>query len=471
MKDSLLELSNSALIQNILKKAGINPPPVLTRASAPWGERILRDTDVIIGGDGNLQSGLARSLVSIGASLILAPSVAAERFANIDHYQLQALDNSSMVSKAKAVLYDGSSIKYVNDLKDAYEFFHNITQFISPNTRVVILSKVPTMCDDPEEATVAQALIGFGKSLSKELGNKGSTVQIVQAPLDEEGGKRAAPLVQFLLSDYSAFITGQVLEVSTLAKENDSYLLGGSLAGKSVLVTGATGGIGKSTVLALFEEGAHVLCLDHEDNREALEDLAKKVDGTAIPMSLGLPDNGVKLEAEIKQAVGYVDVLIHNAGVTRDKTLKRMVEVHWDQVLAVNLGSIIQITDHLCKTELFRDHGRVICLSSISGLAGNFGQTNYATAKAGLVGYVKALSETLAPRGITANAVAPGFIETPMTERMPFLTRQFARRLSTLSQGGVPNDVANAICFLASQASQGVNGAVLRVCGGHMMGA
>ncbi|HTL35135.1 MAG TPA: SDR family oxidoreductase, partial [Kofleriaceae bacterium] len=156
---------------------------------------------------------------------------------------------------------------------------------------------------------------------------------------------------------------------------------------------------------------------------------------------------------------------------TRDKTLANMKPELWDQAIGVNLASVVKITDELLKQNRLRDGGRIICLSSVAGIAGNVGQTNYAASKAGLIGYVRALAAEVAPRGITVNAIAPGFIETRMTAAIPFTIREAGRRLSALGQGGLPADVAEAVVFLAQPDAVGVTGAVLRVCGGALIGA
>jgi 3-oxoacyl-[acyl-carrier protein] reductase len=166
---------------------------------------------------------------------------------------------------------------------------------------------------------------------------------------------------------------------------------------------------------------------------------------------------------------GGVDIVVHNAGVTRDKTLKRMNAEQWDEVLDVNLGSVLRIDQALAG--LVRAGGRVICLASIAGIAGTVGQTNYAAAKAGLLGHVRRRASELAARRITVNAVAPGLIETRLTAAMPVFVREAGRRLSALGQGGQPRDVAEAITFLASPGAAGISGSVLRVCGGAFLGA
>jgi 3-oxoacyl-[acyl-carrier protein] reductase len=168
---------------------------------------------------------------------------------------------------------------------------------------------------------------------------------------------------------------------------------------------------------------------------------------------------------------GGVDAVIHNAGVTRDKTLGRMTEELWNLVIDINLIAPQRIDRELFARQAVRRNGRVVCVSSISGIAGNAGQINYATSKAGVIGFVQTWAPELARQGVTINAVAPGFIETQMTAAMPIPTREAGRRMNSLAQGGLPIDVAETIAWLASPASGGVNGNVVRVCGQSLLGA
>ena len=168
---------------------------------------------------------------------------------------------------------------------------------------------------------------------------------------------------------------------------------------------------------------------------------------------------------------GGCDVIVHNAGITRDKTLGRMSDEQWDGLMAVNLTAPERITDALLEADALKPGGRVIGVSSISGIAGQRGQTNYSTSKAGVIGFVDAYAPVMAEADLTINAVAPGFIETQMTAAMPFATREVGRRLNSLSQGGLPVDVAETVAWLASPGSGGVNGNVVRVCGQNLLGA
>jgi 3-oxoacyl-[acyl-carrier protein] reductase len=166
-----------------------------------------------------------------------------------------------------------------------------------------------------------------------------------------------------------------------------------------------------------------------------------------------------------------LDVVVHNAGITRDKRLANMSEDRWTSVIDVNLGAPERITSELLDRRLIRPNGRVIGVASIAGIAGNNGQTNYATSKAGVIGLVDALAPIAATQGITVNAVAPGFIETQMTAKVPVVLREAGRRMNSLSQGGLPVDVAEAVAWYADPRSYGVTGNVVRVCGQSLLGA
>jgi 3-oxoacyl-[acyl-carrier protein] reductase len=172
-----------------------------------------------------------------------------------------------------------------------------------------------------------------------------------------------------------------------------------------------------------------------------------------------------------KELKGGVDIVVHNAGITKDVTLANMPAERWDAVLDVNLSAQERINEALLAKKVLRPGGRIVCVSSISGIAGNAGQANYAASKAGVIGMVKSMAPVLAGRGATINAVAPGFIETQMTARVPFVMREAGRRMNSLSQGGLPVDVAETIAWFASPASGGVNGNVVRVCGQSLLGA
>ncbi len=243
------------------------------------------------------------------------------------------------------------------------------------------------------------------------------------------------------------------------------------LGGKVALVTGAARGIGEATAELLAAEGAHVVCLDRPADDGPCSKVAQRIGGSVLLLDITDEDAPARIANELEQRFGGVDVVVHNAGVTRDKTLGRMQPDAWDMAVDINLGAVIRITDRLLDDEVLRPGGRIICLSSVSGIAGNRGQTNYSASKAGIVGFVKALAPSVADKGITVNAIAPGFIETRLTSAMPVAIREVARRMSAVGQGGKPEDVGQAITFLATPGAVGVTGATVRVCGGALIGA
>jgi 3-oxoacyl-[acyl-carrier protein] reductase len=210
-----------------------------------------------------------------------------------------------------------------------------------------------------------------------------------------------------------------------------------------------------------------------------LSSVANKIGGTALQLDITAADAGHRIAAHVAQRFGdaaRVHTIVHNAGITRDKLLVNTDEERWGSVLEVNLAAQIRINDVLLDASLpggLDEGGRIVGVASTSGIAGNRGQTNYAASKAGVIGLVHAMGadERLAQRGITVNAVAPGFIETEMTARVPMATREIGRRINSLQQGGRPVDVAETIAWFAQPASAAVTGRVLRVCGQSQLGA
>jgi len=173
----------------------------------------------------------------------------------------------------------------------------------------------------------------------------------------------------------------------------------------------------------------------------------------------------------VEAELGPIDILVNNAGITRDGVFHRMNSEQWSEVIRVNMDSLFNMTRQVIEGMREREWGRIINISSINGQKGQVGQTNYSAAKAGMIGFTKALALENAKKGITVNAVAPGFIETKMTEAIPLATREAGRRMNSLFQGGLPVDVAEAIAYFASPASNAVTGNTIRVCGQALLGA
>jgi 3-oxoacyl-[acyl-carrier protein] reductase len=443
-------------------------PAPLARDRGPMSARPLADRNVVVGAsaDPALLGVLAGALAAAGANPLLDDVALAGAFADAGAaFGRPAREAAAFLGKIDALVFDASGATATKGLRRLYDFFHPLVERLAPSGRAVILARGGD-AGDAEVAATRAALDGFTRSLAKELGRRGATANLI---LVEPGAEaRLSGVLRFVLSPRAAFVTGQPIVVSAQAKGGAEPPWVRPLEKRVALVTGAARGIGEATARLLALEGAHVICVDRPGDEQPLSQLARALGGTALSVDVTAADAGALL-AQAARARGGVDIIVHNAGITRDKTLARMKEEHWDQALAVNLEAVVRVQRAL-EPEL-RDGGRVICLSSVAGIAGNVGQTNYAASKAGLVGYVRALAPRLAARGITANAIAPGFIETRLTAAIPTAIREIGRRLSALGQGGLPEDVAQAILFLATPGAQGLTGRTLRVCGGAFIGA
>ncbi len=244
------------------------------------------------------------------------------------------------------------------------------------------------------------------------------------------------------------------------------------LEGKNVIITGASRGIGRGIAKVFAENGANVAFTYSSSEGPALE-LANElsaagVKAKAYKSNAASFEEAEKLVSEVLEDFGGIDVLINNAGITKDNLLMRMSEEDFDAVIEVNLKSVFNMTKAVQRTLLKQRHGSIINMSSVVGVKGNAGQTNYAASKAGMIGFTKSVALELGSRNIRCNAIAPGFIETEMTEKLDEKTVQGWRDAIPLKRGGSPEDVANACLFLASDMSAYVTGQVLNVDGGML---
>ena len=474
MTDLLLENENA---RRLIRTLGL-PIPVpekLERAKGPYEERPLDDKTVLVGGAGGLQSVLAQVLTKAGANPwvvggsddALEPYIGpGEAWARAP--RLVEPGEAPEGQRVDAIVFDGTELESPQDLRQLYDFMHPWIRRLSRSGRVVVLGRPVGKAKKPARAATRAGLEGFTRSLAKEIGASGS---IANSVFVEEGAEgRLGPVLRFLLSPRSAFISCQPFHVTNLAKGEEApetHVLGGKVA----LVTGAARGIGEAAAELLAAEGAHVVCLDRPADDAACSRVAQRIGGSVLLVDITDEDAAARITNDLKERFGGVDVVVHNAGVTRDKTLGRMKADAWDMAVDVNLGAVVRITERLLKNAVLRPGGRIICLSSVSGIAGNRGQTNYSASKAGVVGFVEALASQVAKKGITVNAVAPGFIETRLTDAMPVAIREVARRMSAVGQGGKPEDVGQAITFLATPGAVGLTGETVRVCGGAIIGA
>ncbi|MCA9536139.1 MAG: 3-oxoacyl-ACP reductase [Myxococcales bacterium] len=473
MSDLLLDNEQA---RKLIKTLGL-PLPVperLRRAKGPYEERPLEGKVVLVGGHSALRDTLAASLAKMGAEpVVVGDEDDAKPFRRAGEawgrpVRVVAPGEAPEDVRVDAMVYDGTGVRGPDELKGLYEFFTPYMRKLNKGGRCVVIGRPAALAGTHAESAAAAGLEGFTRSLGKEVGANGSTANSVFVEKGAEG--RLDATLRFLLSPRSAFVTCQPFNISKDAKGDEAPTTQ-PLEGKIVLLTGAARGIGESTARIMAAEGAHVVCLDLPRDDEPLSKVARSIGGSVLLADITDPDAPELICKELKERFGGVDIVVHNAGITRDKLLANMKPQLWDMAVDVNLGAVIRITEKMVSNGVLNDGGRVICLSSVSGIAGNRGQTNYSASKAGIVGFVQSLAPQLAARGVTVNAIAPGFIETRLTSAMPVGIREGARRLSALGQGGHPEDVGQAITFLSTPGAVGITGSVLRVCGGALVGA
>lgn len=241
------------------------------------------------------------------------------------------------------------------------------------------------------------------------------------------------------------------------------------LAGKKALVTGATGGLGAEIARALHKQGAHLVVSG--TRKEKLDALAKELGSnvTVIPCDLSSAESTQKLIPEAEAALDGLDILVNNAGLTQDGLMMRMSDEQWGKVIEVNLSSVFRLSRDAIKGMMKKRAGRIINITSIVGVTGNAGQANYAASKAGLIGLSKSLAAEVASRGITVNCIAPGFIESPMTDVLNDKQREAI--LGEIPQGaiGSPDDIAAGVVYLASDEAKYITGQTLHINGGMAM--
>jgi 3-oxoacyl-[acyl-carrier protein] reductase len=447
MSDSYLSFVNSPWGRRLAQAVGLPQPLPLQRHRS--GQQGLANP-VILAGAGRLAEQVQRIFISTdtvaaGPATLRAPSTV----------------------KVQGAVFDATGVTEPQHLDELYRFFHANAKRLGQHARVVVLGTAPEHCQDLPQAVAQRALEGLARSLAKEL-RRAITVQLIYVAPGAEDALDSS--LRFFLSRRSAYVSGQVVRLEKPLDDALSVNWDKPFAGRRALVTGASRGIGLAIAQVLARDGAHVVCVDVPQAHLALQQAADSVNGSALPLDITAADAAALLQAHVGQ-YGAFDVVVHNAGITRDKTIAKMTEVAWRSVLAVNLEAPLQLSQALLDNQGLNPGGRILCVSSISGIAGNLGQSNYATSKAGVIGLVQGLAPQAAARQVTVNAVAPGFIETQMTAKIPLMIREAGRRMNSLSQGGQPIDVAETIAWLAHPGSGGITGQVVRVCGQSLLGA
>ena len=467
MSDLYFKLINTLLGQTAANTLGL-PSPVplrrLKRVDQPFIEG-----DVLLGaaGGGKLISEVGPALGASATTLYHASGdkrlVDSAKAGNRTKPMILPLSKPGNFS---ALVFDASGIKTPDELSAMYQFFHASIKSLAQNGRVLVLGQPVKSCRKPVHAAAQQALEGFVRSVAKEIGNKGATANLLRVATGAQNNLNSS--LRFFLSAKSAYVSGQIVQIdkNTSAAATNPVA---PLTGKLALVTGAARGIGLAIAQTLSRDGATVVGVDLPAAQQELQQQMESLKGHALALDITEADTPQLIATFIEQ-LGGLDLLIHNAGLTRDKTLGNMPEQSWDAAIIVNLTAAMAITERIQRHELLHANGRIVCLSSVSGIAGNRGQSNYAAAKSGLIGYVQAEARQL-KNGTTINAVAPGFIETKMTDAMPIAVRESGRRINSLSQGGQPVDVAETVSWICSPGSGGLNGNLVRVCGQSLLGA
>jgi 3-oxoacyl-[acyl-carrier protein] reductase len=479
MRDRYLDFVNSPLGASVARSIGLPKPEVLRR-HAPGIPEFGGIAAIGAGPSPTLFDSLIAVLTSIGMTSVAHETalgwlpVAARHGAMSGRFEPSKPrePGAAASERVQALIFDATGIVDSSQLHALYAFFHDALRSVAKSGRIVVLGLPPQSCVSPRAWTAQRALEGMTRSLGKEA-RSGIASNLIQV---EPGGDIEGTL-RFLLSPRSAYVSGQVIHIdATPAAAPADW--NRPLAGKRALVTGAARGIGAAIAYVLAERGAHVVGLDVPQAQEALDQTMLALEDawpsqgahTALIADIAAPEAPAEIAATLA-ALGGIDIVVHNAGITRDKTIAKMTEAAWDSVIDVNLSAQERIDDVLLEQNLLHAGGRIVGISSISGIAGNLGQTNYATSKAGVIGRVQSMAGMLRTQAITINAVAPGFIETEMTARIPLGIREAGRRMNSMSQGGWPVDVAEAVAWLANTASAGITGQVVRVCGQSLIGA
>jgi len=470
MADRYQQLVHTPIGQLVAKQVGLPNPPRLERYEP--GRPVISGPVLLGAAAGSRLAGpLAAALASVDAELVTAMDETL-RTAVADTGHDAAIFNPDAApasQRFKALVFDATGIGSSEQLTEAWAFLHPAIRRVLRCSRVIVVGTPPEDCTAPAQAVAQRALEGLTRAVGKEVRNGGTAQLVYVRPGGED---ELQSTLRFLLSPRSAFVSGQVVRVGPAVSQQvptiDHEV---PLAGKVALVTGAARGIGAAIAEVLARDGAHVVGLDIPAMSEELAAGMDAIGGSVLAVDITADDAPAQIASHLLEFHQGVDVVVHNAGVTRDKTLGRMSAELWEMVIAINLTAPQRIDKELFARKAVRDNGRIVCVSSISGIAGNAGQTNYSTSKAGVIGLVQEFASSLAKRGVTINAVAPGFIETQMTAAMPIGTREAGRRLNSLSQGGLPVDVAETIAWFASPASRGVTGNIVRVCGQSLLGA
>ncbi|WP_349931690.1 3-oxoacyl-ACP reductase [Glutamicibacter mishrai] len=445
MADKYMEIVNSGATKKLAKLLGLPRPPRLRRY-AP------------------------ESPLLPGPLLVLGASTHAQELSDVlVSWGLDVRRHDAGDAKLGGILLLLDEMDHPQSLSPVMLSAGRALRQLLPGARVVSISRPAKAQDAPEVAAVRQGIDGAIRSLGREMRGGSTANGIVLEESTTPVSPSALAALHFFFSGRSAYIDGQFLTVRT----EDGALpsdVAQPLAGKVAVVTGAARGIGAAIARTLARDGAQVVVVDMPQAGDSLAKVANTIGATTLQLDVTAPDAAQQIMDHAIGRHGSLDIVVHNAGITRDKLLANMDAGRWDSVIAVNITSQLRMNEAFLAAKL--PNLRIVSLASTSGIAGNRGQANYAASKGGVIGMVRSSAKLFAEQGGSIAAVAPGFIETEMTAKIPLGTRTVARMvLPSLMQGGLPEDVAEAISFLGSDAAAGLNGQVLRVCGQSLVGA
>lgn len=472
---------SNPLTQTILTKAGVPAATKLTRG------RGLPDTVALAAlNDATL---VRETLAGLGITPSDALMDTADTRTEDEKGRFQP---APYPAKVGAVVVDATAVATVADTELLRQALRPAMKGIAASGRLILVGLQPDALTDVEQRAVHTGLDPLMRTLAKEL-RAGATANLIQV-LPTTPAAALDSTLRFFLEGRSAYVDGQPVRVGdeVLAAMGDEasasdearspYDPDQPFAGRIVVVTGAARGIGAAISRTLARDGATVVGVDIPAAGEALAALVNEVKGSALQLDITADDAGERICEHIVSRYGAdarIHAVIHNAGITKDRMLVNLDEKAWCAVLDVNLAAQLRMNKALLDPQRpgsLADGGRVVGLASTVGIAGNRGQTNYATTKGGVIGLARAMTSgdagaDLAARGITYNAVAPGFIETEMTKKIPPIAREIFRKTNSLAQGGLPVDVAETVAWLADPATAAVTGQVVRTCGQNLTGA
>lgn len=483
--DKLTEWSTHPAVQALAKKLPlpIKLPTLVRRAAEVDATRPLLGRRVLLTIETAAHAALVRALVAAGADLVLLGPAdhvhgAAElaRAAGRRAEVLPTAERSISAAEVARAIAEGDGIDAllldvtaIGGPHRLYAALQPSLRKLRPHCRVILMNRV-SATPTPAEAAATEGTTGFGKSLARELGGRAITVNMVELSHAVDTAA-AAEALAFLATDRARYVTGQRLVLTASAQAAGST----SLAGHHVVVTGAARGIGAAMVTVLARQGAAVSVVDlasAQQAGEAVVSAVRQAGGQAQFIAANVTQRA-EVEACLEQAakLGPVTGLVNNAGITRDRTFAKMSEAQWADVLAVNFDASVAVTEAALAGRRGEAPLAVVFLSSVVGISGNFGQTNYTLSKAAVLGYMRAMAAQWAGKNVRMNAIAPGFIDTALTREVPLLNRELGKQLTCLLQAGEPEDIGEIAAFLLSPAAVALNGQTIRVDGGMFFGA